>query len=199
MVHNKHLLSGDYMMDIDKILKLDRIVISVVGPHAGENYGAIIKRKRKEISDTKYCFWYINSYVARPDTIQNFFNGINDSYCLFIESVGKKDENTITRDTAREYSIDGKNWEKIPPTVKVTGLLNKGATALIIDELESLDAKINFNIKEYYNYLNSEKDKQLILQGKSTVCCKKKECKENRSRKILAIGHLIKPYGVWVK
>ena len=54
-----------------KILNEKFVIISVMGPHAGESSEQIFSRKIKDIERTGNTFWMIQSYKSNPPKVQS--------------------------------------------------------------------------------------------------------------------------------
>jgi len=48
------------------------LIISVIGPHAGETENTIFKRKIEDINNVGKTFWLIKSHLSKPDMVQQF-------------------------------------------------------------------------------------------------------------------------------
>lgn len=57
-------------MDFNEATAAKHIVLSVMGPHAGEDEGAIFARKIADIKAVFRTFWLYLSPLARPDHVQ---------------------------------------------------------------------------------------------------------------------------------
>lgn len=183
------------------------IIISVIGPHAGESEKEIFVRKIKEIENTGKSFWLHKSYNAKPDTVQNFckvaLRKKNTPLCIFIQASSKGGaQETKNDNSANEFSIDKIHWEKIPQGILVTGSV-KNAFAMVFDKLEVIE-KNQIDLRDYSLYGFPGKAVK-IVQGSSTICCIKESSKNapdrliSNIRKIAAIGRLVYPFEVWLR
>lgn len=86
-------------------------VVSVMGPHAGEDSDTIFTRKIADIRNAGRTFWVIRSHKAKPNTIQAIGSAIRersgDSLCAFLapSSPGGAVP-TKTSSAATKYSND---------------------------------------------------------------------------------------------
>ena len=84
----------------------------------------------------------------------------------------------------------------------VTGKIDSEAYALIFDRLEISQGEID--LWKYADFFDQNSPIK-IYQGASTLCAVKKDMSsksdkiKSRYRKIVAIGILCPPYGVWLK
>jgi len=183
------------------------VLISVIGPHAGESENKILNRKIQDINNVGFTFWLIKSYRAKPKLVREFCLEANakgtECYCVFIESATKKGAiPTKSAYSAKEYSIDNINWSNLPRALTpVTGRLP--AYGLIFNHLELMNGEIDlWNYVDFFN----QKEPLKIIQGASTICAIKKDDTLNhvggiksRFRKVIAIGKLCKPFCVYLR
>lgn len=180
-----------------------------MGPHAGESEAEIFKRKIEDIKNAGITFWLIRSIQAKPDSVQSICKRADSEnkivHCIFIESASKGGAiPTKTADPAISYSANCITWNNFPSKLTpVTGKIARNSCALVFKHLELIDAK-TINLWNYANFLKQEEPLKFIIGG-STVCAIKKHMGNypNRvkspNRKIIAVGWLCEPYGVWLK
>ncbi|MCK4781446.1 hypothetical protein KAS79_00775 [Candidatus Parcubacteria bacterium] len=184
------------------------ILISVVGPHAGELEKEIFQRKIKDIDNVGFTFWIIRSFQAKLEMVQTICKKAKienkNVFCIFIKP-SIKGGATPTKNSlsAKYYSQDKKQWKKIPNRLSpVTGKIDKTSYALLFNKLELISDEID--LWNYADFFNQEKPIR-IFRGGSTLCAIKKDVKnqnnkiKSRYRKIIAIGKLSKPFCVWLK
>ena len=177
-------------------------IISIVGSHAGESIKEIFKRKIKDTKKIGKTFWLINSYQAKPNLIQEIYNQKKKIKVYFIEPSRKGGAiPTKVSKSAKYYSIDNVVWIPIPKDIgPITGNINNNTCALIMNHLKLSNG--NINLKDYANFFN-QKDHIKLKQGCSTICAVSKRIPNNpiksNLRKIVAIGTLYNPSGVWLK
>ena len=184
------------------------VIISVVGPHAGESIRKIFARKTEEIQNTGLTFWLYKSYNANPQDVQQLCKeALEESFtplCLFIEASSKGGaQATKNVDTATKFSQDGREWQKIPQGVLVTGSV-KNSFALVFDQLRVVEKRAFLDLWNYSKF-DSPGSAVQIRRGGSTLCCEKTPSKRDtkkmasNTRRILAVGRLAPPFGVWLK
>jgi len=184
------------------------VVISVVGPHASESEEEIFKRKRKEIKDTGKSFWLYRSYKAKPDVVRDLskeaLEKSNTPLCIFIQASSKKGaQPTKQADRMREFSVDRKNWKKIPSGILVTGS-SKNSFIMVFNKLDLIERKEFLNLWNYSLFGASGKAVKMTL-GASTVCCSKESSEDDPNkiksnlRKVVAVGELTHPFAAWVR
>lgn len=183
-------------------------VLSVMGPHAGEDEETIFARK---IDDTRKCgktFWLVRSTKANPALIQKLAeeaqtDGTHVS-CIFVapSSPGGA-QPTANSQVASMYSPDGENWSSMPNRMTpVTGKLDRGAYALVFDELSLAEGEVD--LWGYGNFKDPSKPIHFRL-GASTVCAVKRDTSshprrmKSHIRRVVAVGRLCAPYAVWVR
>jgi len=186
------------------------VVISVMGSHASENEDEIFDRKIDDIEVSRRTFWLIKSYKAKPDMVQTISSQANmngeNVHCIFIEpSSAGGSVPTKSSNPAKMYSSDKLRWSEFPKGISpVTGKIDGNAYALVFNELKLVDSVID--LWDYADFFNPSKPLK-IMQGASTLCAIKKDMSKipfrerikSRFRRIVAVGKLCSPYGVWVK
>jgi len=195
---------------MSKALEAKFVIISVIGPHAGENESQIFNRKINDIEISGKTFWLIKSRKAKPDMVQTIClqakKENKEVFCIFIEpsSVGRSVPTKISN-SAKMFSFDKQKWFEIPKNISpVTGKIDNSAYALIFNEL-MLEKGI-IDLWKYANFFDPLQPIK-IVRGASTVCAIKKDMRKvsskekikSRFRQIVAIGKLCFPYGVWLK
>jgi hypothetical protein len=118
----------------------DPFIYMKVGIHAREQLVDIIRRKREEIANAGVAFWgygggtchpltavrpFVKEVTAQGTTVRLLMQEINSMH--FAEQV-----------RADSYSVNGIDWVKIPPTIKVLG----SRYALVLSSLEEVDLKV---------------------------------------------------------
>jgi len=110
---------------------------------------------------------------------------------------------TKTADTAKQFSIDKKQWESLPTNISpITGNLRNAAYAMILKELKLCSGSCD--LWDYANYFNTDLPLR-IIQGRSTICTIPKNTSSHQNkmksnnRLIYAVGTLTSPYCVWIK
>lgn len=111
----------------------DRVLLSVMGPHAGENVEKIFARKREDILVTGKTLWLCRSPAARPDRVKTF----TPCPVIFLAPSTKNGARpTVSSDRAMEVSLDRTVWSPIPNDITpVTGNLSDGAYAFVLTSL----------------------------------------------------------------
>lgn len=191
-----------------KLLNMKYLIISIMGPHAGESESEIFERKINDTEKIGKTFWLMRSRQAKPLMVQSICKEAqstdNNVFAIFIESSSKGGAMpTSSAHTALSYSSNGKDWDDLPKGLSpVTGKIDSGAYALIFDKLELSNG--NIDLWQYADF--SKQDFPIkIMQGASTLCAIKKEIAtgsgkiKSRFRKIIAVGKLCPPFGVWIR
>jgi hypothetical protein len=201
---------------MDNIENEKFVVLSVVGPHAGETEGEIFRRKITDITNMGTTFWLIKSHKAKPDLVQQFCRCARaesrNAFAVFIEPSAKGCA-IPTRDGARahaistvkKYSADKTEWTEFPMGLTpVTGKIDGISFALLFDRLELLATRRIIDLWNYADFFNQENPIR-IRQRSSTLCAMKKDMSrsknkiKSRFRKVVAVGRLRSPYCVWVR
>lgn len=183
---------------IAQALTANRVVLSVIGPHAGEDMREIFSRKSADIRISGKTFWSYASGKANPSLTQEFFS--EDSYVLFLEPATKNGARptTITRQSS-VFSTDKKQWKNLPNDLSpVTG---RASYALILSDLTLCQQD---TIIDLWNYSSKGLAIKFRL-GASTVLAEKKDSSVDpsrmlsRFRQVAAIAKISEPYAVWIK
>jgi len=182
------------------------VILSVMGPHAGEDEAKIYQRKILDIDNTGMTFWLVRSNQAKPDAVQQMCkvakSESSDIYCYLIDPSSRASP-TKYAESAKAYSQDKITWRDFPSSLgPVTGRIDKGAYALVFSEIKLS----NFNI-DLWNYSNYFKQIEPIIfrQGGSTVCSIQKDSRahpkkmQSNLRVVRAVARLTEPYEVWLK
>ena len=184
-------------------------ILSVMGPHAGQDEAAIFSRKIADIHNIGITYWLIHSYKAKPNIVQHICGKASGqdanvrSYFLAPSSPGGASP-TLHCVAANEYSSDNTNWVALPQGLSpVTGHINRSAVALVFGELH-IEATSTLDLWQYSDGLDPEQP-IIIRQGASTICALRKDMThhpariKSHSRRVVAVGTLTKPYAVWLK
>ncbi len=184
-------------------------ILSVMGPHAGEDSDAIFKRKMADIRNVGRTFWVIRSHKARPDMIQVIGsaarNRADEPLCAFLEPSSPGGAvPTQTSSAAAEYSTNLSTWETLPPEIgPVTGKITRSACALVFDQI-ALRESAMLDLWQYADFFNQEQPVK-IRQGASTVGVVARDTSahpdrmKSRIREVIAVGRLVEPFAVWLR
>lgn len=190
------------------ISNIKYVVISVIGPHAGESENEIFNRKIQDIHNVGFTFWLMKSHRSKPKMVHELClkdDAENiESYCVFIEASSKGGAiPTKSASSAKSYSKDNLAWEGLPQGLSpVTGKIDNNAYALVFNLLEQVNDSIDlWNYADFFNQNNPLK----IIQGASTICAIKKDMSNHTGklkshyRRVIAIGKLCEPFCVYLK
>jgi hypothetical protein len=177
-------------------LAADRVVLSVMGAHAGEDEATIFSRK---IVDTKRfgrTFWVYGSHTSRPDRVQRS----GSRFVLFLAPATSKGARpTTTADRASSFSADG-SWSPLPVGMSpVTGRLAGKGYALVLSELALCDVEIDL-----WKYASGADAVRFKLGASTLPVCLKDTSSDplrmlSRFRRVVAVGRLLPPLAVWIK
>jgi len=111
-----------------------------VGVHASETLEDIINRKRAEIEEAGVAFWGYGGNTCHPvNAVQPFVKEQSDKGLTVRLLMQEINSHHYAQGEAKEYSVDGKNYEPIPKGVKVLG----SKYALVLRTLEPLTLAIS--------------------------------------------------------
>lgn len=110
-------------------------IISVIGPHAGEELDYIISRKRSDIEKFGFTFWFFKkNYLCNDKLILEYKPTIVNFLAPKVKGTAK---DTKIAKIAQQYSLDNINWVDIPLEMSlVTGNIHKNSIALMLSGLE---------------------------------------------------------------
>src|ERR1043165_1204620 len=94
-----------------------------VGTHAQESLADIIARKAKEIDDAGVAFWGYGGNTCHPQTmVQPFAKSfVERGKTVYLCMQPMTSRHFAEQVCADEYSINGINWQPIPPGINVLG------------------------------------------------------------------------------
>lgn len=120
------------------------ILYMKIGVHAREPLDSIIERKLREIEDEGYAMWGYGGSTCHPASMVQPFGSscakLGQTIYLCMREMNSNHFAEQVR--AREYSVDGEVWQRIPPKINVLGSryaltiknLRKEAFALPLDQ-----------------------------------------------------------------
>ncbi len=184
-------------------------VLSVMGPHAGEESDAIFSRKIADIRNAGRTFWVVRSHKAKPDIIQTIGSAVRNRsgqpLCAFLApSAPGGAVPTKTSSAASEYSADRSEWQALLASITpVTGQMTPNTCALVFDQL-CLQESTVVDLWQYADFVDPAQSVK-IRQGASTVgvvrgnTSKHPDRMKSHLRKVMAVGRLVEPFAVWLR
>ena len=171
-----------------------------VGTHADEPLDTIFTRKMKEIEDAGVAFWGYGGGTCHPTTmVQPFaksFEEQNGAIYLCMEPMESK--HFAVSAPADEYSVNGIEWEPVPPGIKVTG----SRYALVIKNLRQEKFTLPLGRTQVSmgnsigvagsRYIRGRVDKACLEVTDSDVG-------DASDRPIGLVADIVKPYAVFVR
>ena len=187
-------------------LRQPSLIVSVMGPHAGETPDGIFKRKVKDIEKVGWTLWVIRSHGASAEMVQRMYSGGGPLYVVFIEpAVSGGAVPTKTNEEAREYSPDRLTWSSLPRGLgPVTGRMSRTTCALRFDRLEVLDGVTHLDLWTYADHARPGIPGRTKI-GYSTICAVRGDTSrhdlrmKSRYRRIVAAARLQLPGAVWLR
>ena len=178
-----------------------------VGNHAGESFEDILERKRRELDSVATSwkiFWGYGGNTLHPTKhVQPFVDlwlQEEGSIQILMQPIDSKADPDIL--PAREYSVDGDNWELLPSGIVVTG----SKYAIVLDEIKpgQLDLDLTkFKVgvgpsqgRNAADYLKWRVDKGCLVATQS------KDSGPEVKRPPISIGfqaRLLEPYAVFLR
>jgi hypothetical protein len=175
-----------------------------VGTHAKEPLEDIIARKTKEIEQAGYALWGYGGNTCHPQgMVQPFASTFEQRsgkiYLCMHEMDSKHFAEQIRAD---QFSVNGSNWEDIPPAIKVLG----SRYALVIKGLRRQDLELplartrvaigNSQGRLGNQYVSGRVDKACleVLETQAAVAGS-----DEANIHINLIAELLSPYAVYVR
>jgi hypothetical protein len=181
------------------------IIFMKVGIHAQEPLDKIIARKRREIADTTYAMWGYGGNTCHPRTMVQPFAETHTQhgepiYLLMEEMISNHWGEPVTAD---EYSIDGEEWMKIPPTINVKG----SRFALTISSLDEQTMDLPLNQTRVAAGLNRGRRGSRYIRGRVDKACLEitadteqvNESDDVPTAPIKLVARVVPPYAVFLR
>ncbi len=180
-----------------------------MGEHAGEIPEIFIARKKADIADLGYTFWYARS--VQPPKAREFCDGGDPTFVLFYErnpenrrkpqehagektNTGTKKFGYMTRYCEGNREVDP--FLPIPdallrPGRFVTGLVDRGSCGLVFDDLAEVEPERPFDSNEWASVFKKN--------AQAGAWCAVRSCTPTQVRQwyIVAVARMCKPYAVW--
>ncbi len=180
----------------------DAFIFMKVGNHAGENFEDILRRKNEEYKKTGKIFWGYGGTACHPiSQVQPFvklYEKENGSVYVLMQEIDSRAVPMIA--PAKQYSVDGVNWEPIPEGISVTG----SKYALVLDEIKSTDFDIEHEAyeigagpsigKNAVDYMKGHIDKACLVKSTNIAANQ-----TNKLKRIKLAAKLVPPYAVLLK
>jgi len=192
------------------VLSENYVIISVMGPHAGESSEEIFSRKIDDVENVGKTFWVVQSYKANPPKVKSLIQKAESEtknvFCIFISPSQKGGAKPTTlSDKAKYFSSDKKNWEKIPSGLSpVTGKISSNSFSIVFDKLWVNDETTKLDLWDYADFEDQE-EPVLPKLGVSTICAIKKNMSmhpkkvKSNLRNIEAVARVSVLGCVWLK
>jgi hypothetical protein len=184
----------------------DRVLFSVMGPHAKEGVNEIFSRKIKDIEVVGHTCWLHRSCKAKPDQVQRFCGGI-PLFVIFLNPSSKEGARLTTEaQKATHFSVDSRNWSVMPPGLgPVTGKMGI-AFGLTFDVLATAPTSPTayIDLWEYHHCESADAPIRFNL-GASTLCAERGDTSSSplklvsHLREVVAVGRLCLPFSVWLR
>lgn len=193
----------------------DNLVFMKVGNHAHETFEQILARKRAEGQAAGRIFWGYGGAACNPITqVQPFArrhaaNG--ETIFLAMEHVDSRANPEV--EDATQFSENGRDWQPIPPGVRVTG----SKYAIILQEITPGD--LILPLQQYRVGVGPSEGTVALdyLQGRTDKACLSRHADastedihrvlpvhseaamRNAVRRISFLGRMVEPYAVYLK
>ncbi len=202
-------------------LKSPIVVLSLMGPHAGESTSEIFFRKLEDVRKCGRTLWAMNSWKATPQQVQRCRPGylyiINDPPRRSQLSSGElhRDAGVPTADgtAAREYHTGDRRtgpWKPMwpglsPVTTNPRYLRGENGRALVLKSL--IDLRRAPRPIQMADFADISGDLPVPLktgQGFSTICAARRDMRGHadvwlKERVIIAVAEFDDPYAVWLR
>lgn len=206
---------------VARALRSSTVVISLMGPHAGESTHDILLRKIEDVKRCGQTMWAINSWKAKPDQVRQcqpeFLYIVNDPPRRRDISAGEahRDAGSPTAGgrAACECNPGDRQqdpWGPLPEglsevTTNARFLKNGNGRALVLKSLIDLRASPKkIQMTDFADISGAIPVPLRTAQGSSTVCAKRQNMQTHpeawhKERLIIAIAEFMPPYAVWLR
>ena len=179
------------------------ILFMKIGKHANEDLASIIKRKTKEIDDAGLAMWGYGGSTCHPSSmVQPFaetFAAQGKPIHLVMEAMNS--QHFAETASAKEFSVDGVNWQDIPSPINVVG----SRYALVIKKLHEEHFTLPLNQTRIPVGRSQGKIGNKYIQGRVDKACLEVMDKpvlsnqEVKERPISLVAELYAPYAVFLR
>lgn len=179
-----------------------------VGTHAQEELEDIIVRKRKEIAEAGYGLWGYGGNTCHPLRVQPFARDfVRRDGAIYLCMEPMRSHHVAPPVRAELSSVDGVNWEPIPPEINVRG----SRYALAIGDLRTEEFEIPLDQTRVAigtsegrrgdRYISGRVDKACLeVVGPLDPQTSPEDTEaEGRVRKIGLVAELVEPYAVLLR
>ena len=174
-----------------------------VGTHAQESLEEIIARKAKEIEDAGVAYWGYGGNTCHPQTmVQPFAKSYKrQGGVIYLVMEPMTSRHFADQIRADEFSINGIDWEEIPPDINVLG----SRYALVVKNLRREEFELPLSNTQVAvgnsrgargsKYIKGRVDKACLeMTGESSS-----SLAEEPSVHIGLVAELVEPYAVYVR
>ena len=180
----------------------ERFLFMKVGNHAGETWEDILTRKRRELEKAGMIFWGYGGSACHPVSQVQPFAKLAIKEQGGIKLVMQPIKSNWDQDIAEatEYSVDGREWKKMPNGIHVTG----SSYALVLDSIEETDLDLPFHELEVGIGPSLGKPAEDYLLGRTDKGCLTRSVRpriptEKTVRKAGIVANLKEPFGVLLR
>lgn len=170
-----------------------------IGTHAQEPLEEIIIRKTREIEEAGFGLWGYGGSTCHPQTmVQPFANSYEERGGVIYLCMQPMDSKHFAEPIrAKEFSVDGINWQKIPPGINVRG--SRYALAIKNLRVEDIDLPLENTKVALGNSMGRRGN--LYIAGRVDKACLEvtDDVPSEETVHIGLIAELTKPYAVYVR
>ncbi len=147
----------------------DGLLFMKVGLHAGETFEEIIERKRREYETAGKAFWGYGGGTCHPTRhVLPFANiQIEQGKDIYLVMQEIESHHPPKKVVAKEYSIDGVTWEKIPRGIEVLS----SRYALVLGEINEGDLDLDLSHYEVAAGPSAGKPASEYVKGRVDKAC----------------------------
>lgn len=196
---------------VEHALSSGRAILHTMGDHAGESPDVFLARKKADIADLGYTFWYARS--VQPPNARQFCAGSDPTFVLFYETKpgNKRKRNGRVLHAGQPTNVDSEKFgymthycvgnrdcdrfRLIPEAMRqtgryVTGLVDRGACGFVFDDLREVEPERGFNPTEWKSVY--KKSSQA-----GAWCAMRERPIEDKTWYIVAVARISSPHAVW--
>lgn len=186
------------------IIRPDQGVLFMkVGVHANESLEHIIERKSREIEEAGFAFWGYGGNTCHPRTmVQPFARKFEAKRGIVLCMEEMESKHFADPIRATHYSVDGHDWNEVPPQINVVG--SRYALAIRGLHHEEFDLPLsrtrvavgNSQGRSGDHYISGRVDKACLEFTDDTAALLEEE---ERKIHISLVAELCTPYAVFLK
>lgn len=179
----------------------DGILFMKVGTHANESLDEIVVRKRREIKEAGFALWGYGGNTCHPTSIvQPFAAALSERGSGLVLAMHPMQSKHFAEPLrAKQYSVDGKEWDDIPAGVNALG----SRYALWIADLEPVQLELPLELTRVGWGPSAGRGGSRYVSGRVDKACLELVPGEPRDTEpevaIGLVARVVEPYAVFLR